>query len=205
MATVNFIKNATQSANAMSRTLRYVNMNSTSERKYSLDELKQMNSRDLTEAGEGERHILLTDRNWTAVLNLLARLSAQQLETQAGLTLLLTRPDAEELLRRIDRNAQTRLRDLNAEMEAFAQQAGNLSGRFSSAADRLASSTERELTSLTRSTRDSLDAMQRKTESQLEALRRSTIRWLRIMGIACIAAVAALTILYAVTMLRRPA
>ena len=180
-------------------------MNSTSERKYSLDELKQMNSRDLTEAGEGERHILLTDRNWTAVLNLLARLSAQQLETQAALALLLTRPDAEELLRRIDRNAQTRLCDLNAEMEAFAQQAGNLSGRFSSAADRLASSTERELTSLTRSTRDSLDAMQRKTESQLEALRRSTIRWLRIMGIACIAAVVALTILYAVTMLRRPA
>ena len=180
-------------------------MNSTSERRYSLDELKQMNSRDLTEAGEGERHILLTDRNWTAVLSLLARLSTQQLETQAALALLLTRPDAEELLKQIDRNVQTHLRDLNAEMEAFAQQAGNLSGRFSSAADRLASSTERELTSLTRSTRDSLDAMQRKTESQLEALRRSTIRWLRIMGIACIAAVAALTILYAVTMLRRPA
>ena len=180
-------------------------MNSTSERKYSLDELKQMNSRDLTEAGEGERHILLTDRNWTAVLNLLARLSTQQLETQAALALLLTRPDAEELLKQIDRNVQTHLRDLNAEMEAFAQQAGNLSGRFSSAADRLAVSTERELTSLTRSTRDSLDAMQRKTESQLEALRRSTIRWLRLMGIACIAAVAALTILYAVTMLRRPA
>ena len=180
-------------------------MNSTSERRYSLDELKQMNSRDLTEASEGERHILLTDRNWTAVLNLLARLSAQQLETQAALALLLTKPDAEELLRRIDRNAQTRLCDLNAEIEAFAQQAGNLSGRFSSAADRLAVSTEKELTSLTRSTRDSLDAMQRKTESQLEALRRSTIRWLRIMGIACIAAVAALTILYAVTMLRRPA
>ena len=90
-------------------------------------------------------------------------------------------------------------------MEAFAQQAGNLSGRFSSAADRLASSTERELTSLTRSTRDSLDAMRRETNSEIANLIRAARRWLRVLGIACIAAVVALTILYAVTMLRRPA
>ena len=180
-------------------------MNSTSEQKYSLDELKRMNSRDLTAAGEGERHITLTDRNWTAVLNLLGRMCSTQNAILATLDTLLTRQDAETLLRQIKQAAQTQLDDLNAEADAFAQQAGNLNERFSSAADRLTASTEKELTSLTRSTRDSLDAMQRKTESQIEDLCRSTIRWLRIMGIACISAVMLLTILYAVNMLRRQA
>lgn len=180
-------------------------MNSKSEQKYSLDELKKLNSRDLTAASEGERHITLTDRNWTAVLNLLERLCTMLLQIMAALDALLTRRDVETLLRQIEQATQTQLDDLNAEADAFAQQAGNLSEWFSSAADKLASTTETELTSLTRSTRDSLDAMQRKTESQIEALCRSTIRWLRIMGIACIAAVMLLTILYAVTMLRRPA
>ena len=180
-------------------------MNSKSEQKYSLDELKKLNSRDLTAASEGERHITLTDRNWTAVLNLLERLCTMLLQIMAALDTLLTRQDAEALLRQIEQATQTQLDDLNAEADAFAKQVGNLSERFSSVADRITVSTEKELTSLTRSTRDSLDAMQRKTESQIEALCRSTVRWLRIMGIACISAVMLLTILYAVTMLRRPA
>lgn len=180
-------------------------MNSKSEQKYSLDELKKLNSRDLTAAGEGERHITLTDRNWTAVLRLLGRMCSTQDAILATLDVLLTRQDAEALLRQIEQTTQTQLDDLNAEADAFAQQAGNLSERFSSAADRITVSTEKELTSLTRSTRDSLDAMQRNTESQIESLCRSTVRWLRIMGIACIAALMLLTILYAAIMLRRPA
>ena len=178
-------------------------MKSESEKRLSMDELKALNRRDLSTASEGERHITLTDRNWTAVLNLLARLSTQQLETQAALALLLTRPDVEELLKQMDRNAQAQLRSLNAEVESFGQQAGNLNGRFSSAAERLVSNTEKELTSLTRSTRDSLDSMRSETGSQIEQLRRSTIRWLRVMGVVCIAAVMSLTILYFITTLRR--
>ena len=178
-------------------------MNSGSEKKYSLNELKQMNSRDLSAASEGERHITLTDRNWTAVLNLLARLGSQQLDLQTAVALLLTRPDVEELLKQLDRNTQTQLQCLNSEVESFAQQAGNLSERFSCAAEKLVSNTEKELDSLTRSTKDSLDTMQRKTDSQLEELRRSTIRWLKVMGVVCIAAVMLLTILYAIAILRR--
>ena len=116
-------------------------MNSTSEKKYSLTELKQMNSRDLSAASEGERHITLTDRNWTAVLNLLARLGSQQLDLQTAVALLLTRPDVEELLNRIDSSTQTQLQCLNSEVESFAQQAGNLSERFSCAAEKLVSNT----------------------------------------------------------------
>ena len=178
-------------------------MNSTSEKKYSLAELKQMNSRDLSAASEGERHITLTDRNWTAVLNLLARLSSQQLDLQTAVALLLTKPDVEELLKQLDRNTQTQLQYLNSEVESFGQQAGSLNERFSCAAEKLVSNTEKELDSLTRSTKDSLDTMQRKTDSQLGELRRSTIRWIRMMGVVCIAAVMSLTILYAVTILRR--
>ena len=178
-------------------------MNSVSEKKYSLDELKQMNSRDLSAASEGERHIALTDRNWMAVLNILGRVSSQQLDLQTAVALLLTKPDVEELLKQIDRNTQTQLQCLNSEVESFAQQAGSLNERFSYAAEKLVSNTEKELDSLTRSTRDSLDTMQHKTDSQIEELRRCTIRWLKVMGAVCIAAVMSLTILYAVTILRR--
>ena len=107
-------------------------MNSKSEQKYSLDELKKLNSRDLTAAGEGERHITLTDRNWTAVLRLLGRMCSTQDAILATLDVLLTRQDAEALLRQIEQTTQTQLDDLNAEADAFAQQAGNLSEKYSS-------------------------------------------------------------------------
>ena len=178
-------------------------MNSGSEMKLSLAELKQMNSRDLSAASEGERHITLTDRNWMAVLNILGRVSSQQLDLQTAVALLLTRPDVEELLNRINSSTQTQLQCLNSEVESFGQQAGNLNERFSCAAEKLVSNTEKELDSLTRSTKDSLDTMQRKTDSQIEELRRSTIRWIKVMGVVCIAAVMSLTILYFVTTLRR--
>ena len=47
--------------------------------------------------------------------------------------------------------------------------------------------------------------MRRETNSEIANLIRAARRWLRVLGIACIAAVVALTILYVVTMLRRPA
>lgn len=178
-------------------------MNSISERKYSLDELKQMNSRDLSTASEGERHITLTDRNWTAVLNLLSRLCEMLELVMATLASLLTKPDAEELLKQIDRNTQTQLRNLNTEIRSFAQQAGSLNERFSSTAGKITSNAEKELASLTRSTKDSLDTIQSKTDSRLEELRRWTAHWLKAMGAVCIVAVMTLTILYAIFILRR--
>ena len=96
-------------------------MNSTSERNLSLDELKDLNRRDLSAASEGETHITLTDRNWTAVLNLLSRLCTLLEMVMAALATLLTRPDAEELLQQIEQGSQEQLRRLNTTAESFSQ------------------------------------------------------------------------------------
>ena len=111
-------------------------MSSESGRNYSLEELKRLNAGDLSAARQGERYIQVTEKNWTAVLKLLERVSAQQISLQAAFDLLLTREEA-----------QAQLDDLYTEAEMFAQQAGSLSERFASSAERL---TERTQTSISK-------------------------------------------------------
>lgn len=60
-------------------------MNSSYAKGLSMDELKKLNAADLSTASQGERQIQVSEKNWMAVLNLLDRLSMQQLELRAAL------------------------------------------------------------------------------------------------------------------------
>ena len=167
-------------------------MNSTSEQKYSLDELKRMNSRDLTAAGEGERHITLTDRNWTAVLRLLGRMCSTQDAILATLNLLLTRQDAEKLLGSIEQT-----------MDQFAEQAGDMNTRFCTNANALVRSTEKSLQSMEGSTESALREMVRKTDAQFQELMDSARRWMTRLGIVAFLLLVALGTLFGIVMLRK--
>ena len=177
-------------------------MNSLTEKK-SIEELKALHSRYLAEANEGERFFSVSEKNWSAVLNLLSVMSSQQLVIQAALGQLLTKPDVEAMLNQIHRNTQLQLQSMSDRTEQFSQQAGSMSARFSSAADGLVTSTEKALRTMENTTESSLREMCRRTDSELKALVCTARRWLAALGLACIAAVLSVAALYFVVILRR--
>ena len=167
-------------------------MNSTYDRKLSTEELKALNAKDLSAASEGERHITLTERNWTAVLRLLSRMCSTQDTILTTLDALLTRRDAEELLGNIERT-----------MDLFAEQAEDMNTRFSASANTLVRNTEKSLQSMESSTESTLREMVGRTDSQLQELMDSARRWITRLGITSLLLLVALGTVCGIVMLRK--
>ena len=159
-------------------------MSSESGRNYSLEELKRLNAGDLSAARQGERYIQVTEKNWTAVLKLLERVSAQQLSLQTAFDLLLTREEA-----------QAQLDDLYTEAELFAQQAGSLSERFASSAERLMERTQTSISKLEDSARRSTEDLIRETDGRISELVKVSRRCLITQGVAAVALTVLATVL----------
>ena len=159
-------------------------MSSESGRNYSLEELKRMNAGDLSAARQGERYIQVTEKNWTAVLKLLERVSTQQLSLQAAFDLLLTREEA-----------QAQLDDLYTEAELFAQQAGSLSERFASSAERLTEKAQTSISKLEDSVKRSTEDLIRETAGRISELAKVSRRCLITQGVAAVALTVLATVL----------
>ena len=165
-------------------------MSSESGRNYSLEELKRLNAGDLSAARHGERYIQVTEKNWTAVLKLLERVSAQQISLQAAFDLLLTREEA-----------QAQLDDLYTEAEIFAQQAGSLSERFASSAERLTERTQTSISKLEDSVKRSTEDLIRETAGKISELAKVSRRCLITQGVAAVALTVLATVLLALAAL----
>ena len=159
-------------------------MSSESGRNYSLEELKRMNAGDLLAARQGERYIQVTEKNWTAVLKLLERVSAQQLSLQAAFDLLLTREEA-----------QAQLDDLYTEAKLFAQQAGSLSERFASSAERLTERSQTSISKLEDSVKRSTEDLIRETDGRISELAKVSRRCLLMQGVVAVALTVLATVL----------
>lgn len=140
-------------------------MSSESGKPYSLEELKRMNAGDLSAARQGERYIQVTERNWTAVLKLLERVSTQQLSLQAAFDLLLTREEA-----------QAQLDDLYTEAELFAQQAGSMSESFASSAEMVTTNARTSIGTMEDSAKRSLENVVRETNRKIYDLTQESRR-----------------------------
>jgi len=167
-------------------------MNSTYDRKLLTDELNALNAKDLSAASEGERHITLTERNWTAVLRLLGRMCSTQDTILTTLDALLTRQDAEDLLGSIERT-----------MNQFAEKAEDMNARFSANANALVRNTEKSLQSMESSTESTLREMVCKTNSQLQNLISSARKWMTRLGIVALLLLVALGTVCGIVMLRK--
>ena len=183
-------------------------MNSRSDREsstpeYSMDELKAMNRRDLTMASECETRVTLTEKNWSAVVSLLTRLCSMLDMILATLATLLTRPDAEELLGRIERSTQMQLRQLHQTAEQFERQAEAINERFASDANALVQSTEKSLRAMENSTENELREMARKTSTQLDELIDSAKKWMTLLGIVSLLLLVLLGTIFGIVMLRK--
>ena len=147
----------------------------------STEELKALNRKDDTIARTAEPTVMVTERNWSALLNLVSRLWQRQEVTEKLLNELMTYADAKTLLNTIEENTQRQVTLLQTEARSFSSQAGRMSENFSSDVERVITNTER---------------------SQ-ERITKEALKWLRRMAIAAIASTALLTVLFGWVVLRK--
>ena len=91
------------------------------ERRMTTQEMLTQHKKLMDEAQRLEPSVMVTERNWSALLEMQDRLFRQQMQLDANLKTLLTREDAQETLTEMQMSA-----------EEFSRQAGNLNEKYSS-------------------------------------------------------------------------
>ena len=99
----------------------------------------------MNEAQQLETGVMVTERNWSALLEMQDRLFRQQMELDADLKTLLTREDA-----------QTALNEMQESAEKFERQAGNLNETYSSNCKALTETMKNVLTEILNDTKKQL-------------------------------------------------
>ena len=85
----------------------------------------------MSEVQQLEPSVMVTERNWSAMLEMQDRLFRQQMQLDTDLKMLLTTAEAQESLIKMQTSA-----------ENFEKQAGSLNERYSSACKELTDSTQ---------------------------------------------------------------
>ena len=99
----------------------------------------------MDEAQRLEPSVMVTERNWSALLEMQDGLFRQQMQLNADLKTLLTREDA-----------QTALNEMQESTENFEKQAGSLNERYSSNCKALTENTKLSLTAILNDTKKQL-------------------------------------------------
>ena len=134
----------------------------------------------MSEAQQLEPSVMVTERNWSALLEMQDRLFRQQMQLDANLKTLLTREDAQETLTEMQMSA-----------EEFSRQAGSLNEKYSSGCKALTETTKNALTTILDDTRKQLSETVRETKKKIR-----TCAWISITAVICCAALCALVVLW---------
>lgn len=118
------------------------------EQRKSPEELLARHRRSMSEAQQLEPSVMVTERNWSAMLEMQDRLFRQQMQLDADLKTLLTKQEAQEVLA-----------EMQMCTEEFARQAGSLSARYSSACKELTDSTQKAVTMISESSKREISAV----------------------------------------------
>ena len=102
----------------------------------------------MDEAQRLEPSVMVTEKNWSAMLEMQDRLFRQQMQLDTDLKTLLTREDA-----------QTALNEMQESTENFEKQAGSLNARYSSACKELTDSTQKAVTTISESSKQEFSAL----------------------------------------------
>ena len=119
----------------------------------------------MDEAQRLEPSVMVTERNWNAMLKMQHNLFQQQMQLDADLKKLLTREDAQESLIKMQTSA-----------ENFEKQAGNLNAKYSSACKELTESTKTALNTVTKETNQQLSNMTQAARRKFASARGSQSR-----------------------------
>ena len=134
----------------------------------------------MSEVQQLETSVIVTERNWSAMLEMQDRLFRQQMQLDANLKMLLTKQEAQNALTEMQESA-----------EKFERQAGNLNEKYSSSCKALTETTKNALTTILDDTRKQLSETVRETKKKIR-----TCAWISITAVICCAALCALAVLW---------
>ena len=134
----------------------------------------------MNEVQQLETGVMVTERNWEAMLEMQDRLFRQQMQLDADLKTLLTKQEAQNALTEMQESA-----------EKFERQAGNLNERYSSNCKALTENTKLSLTAILNDTKKQLSNTVQETRKKIR-----TCAWISITAVILCAALRALAVLW---------
>ena len=134
----------------------------------------------MDEAQRLEPSVMVTERNWSALLEMQDRLFRQQMQLDTDLKTLLTREDA-----------QTALNEMQESTEKFEKQAGSLNERYSSNCKALTENTKLSLTAILNDTKKQLSNTVQETRKKIRLC-----AWISITAVILCAALCSLVVLW---------
>ena len=134
----------------------------------------------MDEAQRLEPSVMVTERNWSALLEMQDRLFRQQMQLDTDLKTLLTREDA-----------QTALNEMQESTEKFEKQAGSLNEKYSSGCKALTETTKNALTTILNDTKNQLSNTVQETRKKIR-----TCAWISITALILCATLCALAVLW---------
>ena len=137
----------------------------TEQRMTTLEELQALHQRSMNEAQRLEPSVMVTERNWNAMLEMQDRLFRQQMQLNADLKTLLTKQEAQNALTEMQESA-----------EKFERQAGSLNEKYSSGCKALTESTKIALTTILNDTKNQLSNTVQETRKKIRRARGSRLR-----------------------------
>ena len=150
------------------------------ERRMTTQEMLTQHKKLMDEAQQLETSVMVTERNWNAMLKMQHDLFQQQMQLDADLKTLLTRAEAQESLIKMQTSA-----------DEFARQAGSLNERYSSGCKALTESTKLALTEILNDTKKQLSNTVQETRKKIR-----TCAWISITALILCAALCALAALW---------
>ena len=134
----------------------------------------------MNEVQQLETSVMVTERNWSALLEMQDRLFRQQMQLDTDLKMLLTKAEAQESLIKMQTSA-----------ENFEKQAGSLSERYSSNCKALTENTKLSLTAILNDTKKQLSDMEQTTQKKI-----ITCAWISTAAVILCAALCSLVVLW---------
>ena len=150
------------------------------EQRLTMAELTAQHRKSLDEARRLEPAVMVTERNWSALLEMQDRLFRQQMQLDTDLKMLLTKAEAQESLIKMQTSA-----------ENFEKQAGNLNEKYSSGCKALTESTKIALTETLNDTKKQLSDTVQEARKKIHLY-----AWISIAALILCAALCALVVLW---------
>ncbi len=134
----------------------------------------------MSEVQQLETSVMVTERNWSAMLEMQDRLFRQQMQLDTDLKTLLTKQEAQEALTAMQMSAAE-----------FERQAGNLSARYSSACKELTESTQKAVTLILESGEREISTVAQEAKKKIHLC-----AWISITAVILCATLCALAVLW---------
>ena len=150
------------------------------ERRMTTQEMLTQHRKLMDEAQRLEPSVIVTERNWSALLEMQDRLFRQQVQLDTDLKMLLTKAEAQESLIKMQTSA-----------ENFEKQAGSLNEKYSSGCKALTETTKNALTTILNDTKNQLSDMEQTAQKKI-----ITCAWISITAVILCATLCALVVLW---------